>query len=228
MAIARRGAIALVACSALRRVYRERLAGGRDDVRFVYLRGDYDVIASRLAGRIRSLTCRWSLLASQFRTLEEPGSDENPLVLSIDEPVERLVEEIAANLFIIRPVKAQAIRFCKSFDGHAHRVRPDGRRAPSSCARPTGSPTWSTRCASRSGSRGSSGFSNGRRLLAHGPARLRVVGLGGHRLLVRGGTSGTWRRFVDEAGPARPFTLFRTLAGRGDRHRLCRSAIRKT
>ena len=39
-----------------------------------------------------------SLLASQFRTLEEPGSDEDPLVLSIEEPVERLVEEIAANL----------------------------------------------------------------------------------------------------------------------------------
>jgi len=87
----------VVACSALRRVYRERLAGGHDDVRFVYLRGDYDVIASRLAGRTGHYM-PVSLLASQFRTLEEPGSDENPLVLSIDEPVERLVEEIAANL----------------------------------------------------------------------------------------------------------------------------------
>ena len=87
----------VVACSALRRAYRERLAGGHGDVRFVYLRGDYDVIASRLAGRSGHYM-PVSLLASQFRTLEEPGSDEDPLVLSIEEPVERLVEEIAANL----------------------------------------------------------------------------------------------------------------------------------
>jgi len=87
----------VVACSALRRAYRERLAGGYGDVRFVYLRGDYDVIASRLAGRSGHYM-PVSLLASQFRTLEEPGSDEDPLVLSIEEPVERLVEEIAANL----------------------------------------------------------------------------------------------------------------------------------
>ena len=87
----------VVACSALRRAYRERLAGRHGDVRFVYLRGDYDVIASRLAGRSGHYM-PVSLLASQFRTLEEPGSDEDPLVLSIEEPVERLVEEIAANL----------------------------------------------------------------------------------------------------------------------------------
>ena len=87
----------VVACSALRRIYRERLADGHDDVRFVYLRGDYDVIASRLSGRSGHYM-PVSLLASQFRTLEEPVADENALVLSIDEPVERLVEEIAVNL----------------------------------------------------------------------------------------------------------------------------------
>jgi gluconokinase len=87
----------VVACSALRRAYRERLAGGHDDVRFVYLRGDYDLIASRLSGRTGHYM-PVSLLASQFKTLEEPASDENALVLSIDEPVERLVEVIAANL----------------------------------------------------------------------------------------------------------------------------------
>jgi carbohydrate kinase (thermoresistant glucokinase family) len=87
----------VVACSALRRVYRERLAGGHRDVRFVYLRGDYDVIATRLTGRTGHYM-PVSLLASQFRTLEEPGSDENPMVLSIEEPIERLVDEIAANL----------------------------------------------------------------------------------------------------------------------------------
>ena len=93
----REGKPCVVACSALRRAYRERLAGGHDDVRFVYLRGDYDVIASRLAGRSGHYM-PVSLLASQFKTLEEPGSDENPLVLPIEEPVERLVDEIVANV----------------------------------------------------------------------------------------------------------------------------------
>jgi gluconokinase len=93
----REGKHCVVACSALRRVYRERLAAGHDDVRFVYLRGDHDVIASRLAGR-QGHYMPASLLASQFSTLEEPGSDEDPLVLSIDEPIERLVDEIVASL----------------------------------------------------------------------------------------------------------------------------------
>ena len=87
----------VVACSALRRAYRERLAAGHHDVRFVYLRGDYDVIASRLAGRSGHYM-PVSLLASQFRTLEEPAADEDALVLSIDKPVEDLVEEIRVNL----------------------------------------------------------------------------------------------------------------------------------
>ncbi len=91
------GRSCVIACSALRRAYRERLSGAHADVRFVYLRGDYDLIASRLSGRSGHYM-PVSLLASQFRTLEEPGSDENPLVLSIEEPVEHLVDEIAANL----------------------------------------------------------------------------------------------------------------------------------
>ena len=93
----RQGRPCVVACSALRRVYRERLKSGHDDVRFVYLRGDYDVVASRLAGRTGHYMPA-SLLASQFKTLEEPASDEGALVLSIEEPVERLVDDIAANL----------------------------------------------------------------------------------------------------------------------------------
>src|SRR5690349_16130450 len=87
----------VVACSSLRRVYRERLSGGHDDVRFVYLRGGYDLIASRLAGRSGHYMPP-SLLASQFATLEEPGKDENGLVLDVDRPVEELVEVIAPAL----------------------------------------------------------------------------------------------------------------------------------
>ena len=87
----------VVACSALKRAYRERLAGGRDDVRFVYLQGDYDVIAERLArrqGHYMPLT----LLRSQFEALEEPGREENPLVIDVDAPPEAMLDAIARGL----------------------------------------------------------------------------------------------------------------------------------
>jgi gluconokinase len=84
----------IVACSALKRAYRKRLAGGRDDVRFVYLRGDYELIAGRLAQR-RGHYMPPALLRSQFEALEEPGREENALVVPIDAPPEKLVATIA-------------------------------------------------------------------------------------------------------------------------------------
>jgi len=61
----------VLACSALRQRYREILAGGSADVRFVFLRGSHATIADRI-GRRRDHFMPPSLLASQFATLEEP------------------------------------------------------------------------------------------------------------------------------------------------------------
>jgi gluconokinase len=74
-AILARGGSAVLACSALKQVYRDRLAAcakAPDDVRFVYLKGDFDTIAARLAAR-KHRYMPASLLASQFATLEEPA-----------------------------------------------------------------------------------------------------------------------------------------------------------
>ena len=87
----------IVACSALKRSYRERLARGHDDLRFVYLRGSYATVAARLSGRTGHYMPP-SLLQSQFDTLEEPGPDEHPVVLSIETPADVLVCEIVAAL----------------------------------------------------------------------------------------------------------------------------------
>jgi gluconokinase len=91
------GTPCIVACSALKRSYRERLARGAEDVRFVYLRGELETVAARMAGRTGHYM-PVSLLKSQFEALEEPGSDEDPIVLSIDSPVEALLDEIVATL----------------------------------------------------------------------------------------------------------------------------------
>lgn len=87
----------IVGCSALRRVYRDRIrAGAGGPVRFVHLAGDRDLIAARMAAR-RGHYMPVALLDSQFATLEPPGPDE-ALTVSIAQPLEALVETILAAL----------------------------------------------------------------------------------------------------------------------------------
>jgi gluconokinase len=93
----RRGTPGVITCSALKRAYRRQLVGDRDDVRLVYLCGSRAAIGRRLAGRHGHFMPA-SLLDSQFATLEEPGPDENPITVSIDQPVDAAIERIAAAL----------------------------------------------------------------------------------------------------------------------------------
>jgi gluconokinase len=78
----RAGAHGIVTCSALKRSYRDILVGGRAGVRLVYLKGDEPLIAQRLSHRDHHFMPP-TLLHSQFETLEEPGPDEHPIVVSI-------------------------------------------------------------------------------------------------------------------------------------------------
>ena len=70
-----RGESLVLACSALKRRYREFLRGGCDDVRFVYLHASREVLAERLGHR-RGHFFDPTLLDSQLATLEEPSRDE--------------------------------------------------------------------------------------------------------------------------------------------------------
>lgn len=79
------GISAVVACSALKRAYRNILIGPRADVRLVYLQGDRDVIAKRLAAR-KNHFMPPGLLDSQFRTLEAPGLEERPIIVPVGNP----------------------------------------------------------------------------------------------------------------------------------------------
>src|SRR5262249_62084143 len=82
-----------VACSALKRSYRDILVGERADVRIVYLKGGRDLIARRLAARDGHFMPP-SLLDSQFAALEEPKPDEHPIVGSIAPHPREIVENI--------------------------------------------------------------------------------------------------------------------------------------
>ncbi|MEP7300010.1 MAG: gluconokinase [Caldimonas sp.] len=83
----------VVACSALKRAYRDRLRLAVPGLRFLFLEGDAETILARMQGRDGHFMPA-SLLASQLRTLEKPGAGEvDVLQMSIDDPVSVIVEK---------------------------------------------------------------------------------------------------------------------------------------
>jgi len=95
--VCRAGARVVIACSALKRAYRNLLVHGRNDVRIVFLNGTQALIADRLARR-KGHFMPPGLLDSQFKTLESPEPDESPITVSIDASVEAIVEDIVRHL----------------------------------------------------------------------------------------------------------------------------------
>lgn len=92
----RAGETAVFTCSSLKRAYRDILRGNDRDVRFVYLKGSFDVLRERLKTRTGHFFDP-SLLQSQLDTLEEPGPDEAievSIELTPDEIVERVMREL--------------------------------------------------------------------------------------------------------------------------------------
>jgi gluconokinase len=85
----------VVTCSALKRAYRERLVDGHADVRFVYLKGEYGLVARRMAQRTGHYM-PVALLQSQFDALEEPLTAESPLIVAIERPPDEIVATIVA------------------------------------------------------------------------------------------------------------------------------------
>ena len=87
----------IIACSALKHAYRDVLLRGRNDVRFVFLKGTQELIADRLAHR-KGHFMPPELLTSQFRTLESPDASEHVITASIDASVAAIVDDILRQL----------------------------------------------------------------------------------------------------------------------------------
>jgi gluconokinase len=85
---------AVLACSALKETYRQRLAEGIEHLEWIYLKGDFDLIHSRLAAR-RHRYMPASLLQSQFTALEPPPQ---AITVDISNSVDACVAAIAAQL----------------------------------------------------------------------------------------------------------------------------------
>jgi gluconokinase len=86
----------VLACSALKRAYRDLLRGGtQGQVRFVHLHGERALIAQRMAARSGHFMPP-ALLDSQLSALEPLQPDEAGITLDLREPPERLVEQVLA------------------------------------------------------------------------------------------------------------------------------------
>jgi gluconokinase len=90
----RAGRSLVLACSALRRAYRDVLRSGCGRVRFVHLHGDRSVLAGRLAARAGHFVPA-GLLDSQLAALEPLGPDEDGIVVDVAlDPAEQVAESL--------------------------------------------------------------------------------------------------------------------------------------
>jgi gluconokinase len=87
------GRPAVIACSALKRSYRDRLRAHRPEVRMVYLLADRETLHRRLADR-RGHMFHADMLASQLAALEPPTPDEHVLMVPSQPSVHKTVDRI--------------------------------------------------------------------------------------------------------------------------------------
>ena len=95
------GGAIVIACSALKRSYRDRIRAAAGPTTFVHLTGRRDLIAARMAER-EGHFMPVSLLESQIATLEPPGADEAVVSLDIDRAPDHVVDRALADLERLR------------------------------------------------------------------------------------------------------------------------------
>jgi len=110
----------VVACSALRRRYRDGLRLAAPDLRLVYLRGNRAVLVQHLAAR-RHEFMPPELLDSQLDTLEPPAQDEHAIVADIDSSPSDIVAFVVNELRTTGPHRSHVRRFTvDSLKGGCH------------------------------------------------------------------------------------------------------------
>ena len=86
----KRGRSGVLACSALKQSYREILLNDNENVDIVYLKGSFELILSRMQGRIEHYM-KPEMLQSQFDVLEEPT---DAVIVSVSQSVDKIVATV--------------------------------------------------------------------------------------------------------------------------------------
>jgi gluconokinase len=92
------GRSSVLACSLLKRAYRDALLSARPSALVVFLQVDKDVLAQRLSHRPGHFFTR-QLLQSQLDTLEPPAPDERVRVVPVEDGAAKTAAKIAALLW---------------------------------------------------------------------------------------------------------------------------------
>lgn len=87
----------VVACSALKKSYRQRLSGGSVAALFVFLEGSKALIMQRQLSR-EGHFMPTALLESQFSTLEDPTGEPNVIAVNIDQSLKKIVDTSVVKL----------------------------------------------------------------------------------------------------------------------------------
>jgi gluconokinase len=97
---------AVAACSALKRIYRDRLRRSEPSIVFVHLAISREEAFRRVAGR-RGHFMPASLVDNQFAILEPPAADENAFSISAERPIDEIVAAVTEFLAIERLKSAE-------------------------------------------------------------------------------------------------------------------------
>lgn len=87
----------VIACSALKRAYRDQLRATAPDLQLVFLHGEPVLLAERLAAR-RDHYMPASMLPSQLAALEAPDADEGAIAMNVTQPPETIVQAVCRQL----------------------------------------------------------------------------------------------------------------------------------
>ena len=88
----------IIACSALKKTYRDILRAKNPNICFVFLSGNYNLIAKRVEARTNHFL-HLNILRSQFETLENPTPDEKDVItVSVDAEINKIVSGIVLKL----------------------------------------------------------------------------------------------------------------------------------
>ena len=111
----------IVACSALKRIYRDRIRQQAGPVVFLFLDGKPDLIKQRMQDR-KGHYMQAGLLDSQLQTLEKPSADESDVIaLSINQAVSDLLENAMARLVAYQePTLKHNSPFVQNHSLHKH------------------------------------------------------------------------------------------------------------
>ena len=97
-AMQRTNNVSVIVCSALKKRYRDIIRKGHDNLSFIYLDGEFDLIESRLKAR-KGHFFKPQMLVSQFDTLEIPDEDESDVIkINIDQPLADVVADVIKHI----------------------------------------------------------------------------------------------------------------------------------